>query len=219
MAGCCRDYTLLTVAALRQHGIPARSRPGFTGYFGGDYHYDHVVVEWWNGSRWVRVDAQLDPDGRGPDGEPWPFDTLDLPVGRLDGMATAAEVWRAIRAGEADPATFGVYPGAPYAGVSFVHDYVILELAHRQGDELLLWDGWGGMLPPESTPTDAEAAFIDHVAALLVAADAGDPAAEAELAERYAADDRLNPRGRVTQLNPYGQPEVEVDLEGPVAGF
>lgn len=212
VAGCCRDYTLLTVAALRQHGIPARSRPGFAGYFDAEYHFDHVVVEWWDGTRWVRSDAQLDPTRPGPLG-PWPFDTLDLPAAGLAGFATAAEVWRALRAGEADPATFGVFPGSPFAGTAFVHDYVILELAHRQGAELLLWDGWGGMLAPDEV-SDAAAGFIDTIAALLVAADAGDAAAEAELAERYASDDRLNPRGRVTQHSPYGTPDVVVELAG-----
>ena len=33
VAGCCRDHALLAVAALREQGIPARSRVGFTGYF------------------------------------------------------------------------------------------------------------------------------------------------------------------------------------------
>jgi hypothetical protein len=27
--GCCRDHTMLAVAALRHHGVPARSRVGF----------------------------------------------------------------------------------------------------------------------------------------------------------------------------------------------
>src|SRR4051794_22206329 len=31
--GCCRDFPLLTVAALRARGIPARSRVGFAAYF------------------------------------------------------------------------------------------------------------------------------------------------------------------------------------------
>lgn len=31
--GCCRDHTLFCVGLLRSHGIPARSRVGFAGYF------------------------------------------------------------------------------------------------------------------------------------------------------------------------------------------
>jgi hypothetical protein len=31
--GCCRDHGLFCVGALRAHGIPARTRVGFAGYF------------------------------------------------------------------------------------------------------------------------------------------------------------------------------------------
>ncbi|TPX03582.1 transglutaminase domain-containing protein, partial [Schumannella luteola] len=55
VAGCCRDFTLLTVSALRERGIPARSRVGFAGYFDPGYHFDHVVVEYHDGARWVRA--------------------------------------------------------------------------------------------------------------------------------------------------------------------
>ncbi|QNO38600.1 transglutaminase domain-containing protein [Protaetiibacter sp. SSC-01] len=202
VAGCCRDYTLLAVSALRERGVPARSRVGFAGYFGEGFHHDHVVVEFHDGGRWVRADAQLEPAWH-------PFDTCDLPAAGLAGFATAAEVWRAIRAGEADARSFGVFPGSPFAGEPFVFDYVLRDLAHRMGDELLLWDIWGAM---SEQPTDAEAAWMDGLAALTIAADAGDDDAASELARRYERDDRLNPRGRVLQASPYGQPDVEVDL-------
>src|SRR5699024_5945310 len=82
--------------------------------------------------------------------------------------------------------------------------YVIGEVAHRHGDELLLWDVWGqGADDPTADP-----GLIDEVAALLLAADAeerrGDldgPAAR-ELTDRYAADDRLHPGAQVWQLSP-----------------
>src|SRR3712207_337329 len=63
VAGCCRDYTLLAVAALRGHGVPARSRVGFASYFEPGFHHDHVVVEQWTGQRWRRFDAMLEPGG------------------------------------------------------------------------------------------------------------------------------------------------------------
>ena len=50
--GCCRDHTLFCVGALRQHGIPARSRVGFATYFHPDWNHDHVVVETWRGGGW-----------------------------------------------------------------------------------------------------------------------------------------------------------------------
>ena len=102
---------------------------------------------------------------------------------------TAAEAWRRYRAGELDPATYAVEPGSEIGGPWFIRNYVFLEVAHRYGDELLLWDGWGAMTGPgPAEPADLELA--DDVAALLVAADEGD---EAALYQRYLADSRLHP--------------------------
>ena len=43
--GCCRDHSLLAVAALRHHGVPARSRVGFARYLSPIWNADHVIVE------------------------------------------------------------------------------------------------------------------------------------------------------------------------------
>jgi hypothetical protein len=204
VAGCCRDFTLLTVSALRERGVPARSRVGFAGYLGPGYHYDHVVVEFHDGMRWVRADAQLDPSW-------FAFDTCALPHDGLEGFATAAEVWLALRADEADPRTFGVYPGSPFWGMPLVFDYVIRDIAHRHGDELLLWDVWGAM-QGERGVEEAEAVWMDELARLVVAADAGSAPARAELDRRYSEDARLRPGARVLQASPYGLADIEVEL-------
>jgi hypothetical protein len=218
VAGCCRDHTLLSVGVLREHGVPARSRVGFAGYFRRDFWHDHVVVEHWDGARWVRWDAELTPDG------PWSFDVHDMPTGPEAPFRTAAEVWRAVRAGEADPASYGVDPDLPQlGGKDFVRDYVLLEVAHRLRDELLLWDLWGPMLaagPPSAGqlardagiahPHLDECAFdglADELAALLVAADGGDEAAEATLAARYT-ETLLRPGARVVTTSPSGRAGV-----------
>ncbi len=214
VAGCCRDFTLLTVAALREHGVPARSRVGFVNYFSDEseasagFWCDHVIVEAWDGQRWIFADAQLDPAGE------WGFDPLDLP--RLVGatpsapplFATAAQVWTAYRRGDIDPSRYGVDPEIPLGGPWFIRNYVLAELAHRQRDELLLWDIWGDM---SITLDGADVALADEVAALLLAADDGDPAAEATLDRRYAADPRLHPQGTVRCLSPTGL-TINVDL-------
>lgn len=205
VAGCCRDFTLLAVAGLRQHGIAARSRIGFAGYFVEGWHHDHVVVEMLDGGRFV--DAQLDPAD-------WPFDTQNVPRG-LDGFATAAEVWTAYRHDGLDLSTYGVGPDLPLRGEWFVGNYVLLELAHRQGDELLLWDGWGAKRGLGDDDR-AEIALIDEIAALLVAADGGDAGAEAELADRYAGDERLHPGTRIVSHSPCSG-DVLVDLEARTA--
>jgi hypothetical protein len=219
VAGCCRDFTLLTVAALRHQGVPARSRIGFAGYFGPDVHPDHVVAEYWNGQRWVYLDAQVDPADQ-------PFDPgdLDRPVGAQPEppsmFATAAQAWSAYRDG-ADVTNFGVAwaepdsadrTGPPLRGPVFVGGSVLLELAHRQRDEVLLWDVWGERLQP-SHRADA---LVDEVADLLLAADEGDEGAERELTDRYRTDPRLRVGATVRCVSPSGT-DCVVDLRSRVA--
>jgi hypothetical protein len=201
VAGCCRDFTLLAVAALRHRGIPARSRIGFASYFLPDFHCDHVIVDYWDGDRWVFLDAELDPTRE------WPFNPADMP--RLVGaapvgapvFATAAQVWTAYRRGDIDDMRYGVDPSLPFRGAAFIRDYVIGELAHLQRDEMLLWDGWGAM----SLDLGDDLTLIDEVAALLLAADDGDASASVELAKRYAEDARLGVRDRIVSHTPNGR--------------
>jgi hypothetical protein len=199
--GCCRDFTLLSVAALRHRGVPARSRVGFAAYFSPDFNYDHVITEYHDGDRWVFVDAQLDPGA-------YPFDTHDIP--RLVGakppspplFATSAQVWTAMRRDEIDRDRYGVAPDILFLrGEWFVQGYVLRELAHRQRDELLLWDSWGCMSPQLN---DDDIRVGDEIAALLLAADDGDAAAEKELSDRYARDERVRPAEIIGCFTPMG---------------
>jgi hypothetical protein len=220
IVGCCRDFTLLTVSALRAHGIPARSRVGFADYLEPGYHGDHVVAEYHDGSRWIALDSQMDPaDGH-------PVDVTDVPL-RPGGLRTAAQSWVACRRDGDDPATYGAGRGHPFHGLKVIGKYVITELAHRQGDELLLWDFWGcpaGLAAglggrnleeawTELPPWEAgETGLIDEIADLLLAADSGDRAAEDRLARRYADDPRLHPGRIVSCHSPVGG-SYQVDLK------
>ena len=223
IVGCCRDFTLLTVAALRARGIPARSRIGFADYFDDGFHTDHVVTEYHDGTRWIATDTQLDPDGG------FPVDTADVPLGP-GGLRTAAQSWRAFRLGDVDPDTYGVDPALSIRGPLMIGKYVLNEVAHRYGDELLLWDFWGepaacvaglGSRSPEEAWTtlpplsSGAVAMIDEVASLLIDADAGDRAAEQRLAQWYSTDPRLHPGDVVTCLSPRGL-VYDVDLRRQV---
>ncbi|WP_405055793.1 transglutaminase-like domain-containing protein [Kribbella sp. NBC_01505] len=192
VAGCCRDHALLAVAALRERGTPARSRVGFT--FAPDFCGDHVVAEWWNGVRWQRFDPELRPGTRS-------FDVRDLPTGDGAPFETAAEVWTGYRAGRLDPTRYGVAPGSEFSGPTFIRMYVVMEVLHRYGHEALLWD----VVDTGITDPDADA-----IARLLLAADAGDSEAEDQLERQF--ETRLRPGSTVTQLSPYGDPPVTVDL-------
>lgn len=218
VVGCCRDAALLYVAAARERGIPARSRVGFAPYLRAGFAHDHVVAERWDpgadgGGRWVRVDPQIDPAWVG-------VDTLDLGTGADSPFTTAAHVWldhRAGRLSEADLAGFGVDPDLPLRGRWFVRNYVIAELAHLAGHELLLWDLWGAMVPPVVGPdgrlTDVDAppdpeldALVDRVAEALV-----DPAVDPSRLDALLDDPRLDPRHGVVCDSPSGL-RAPVDL-------
>jgi hypothetical protein len=204
VVGCCRDSALLTVAALRAHGIPARSRVGFAGYLAADYHVDHVIAEYHDGTRWIAADTGVDPE------TDWPVDLADVPLSPA-GLHTAAQTWQAMRRGEIDPSTYGVGPGAPIGGPWMILQYLTLELAHRMGDELLLWDIFGAGIPyadrewselPAELPADL--AYLDEIADLLLTADSGDTTADRKLATHYADDARLHPGPTVLCISPRG---------------
>lgn len=177
--GCCRDFTALTIAALRHHGIPARSRVGFADYFGDGFWYDHVVAEYWDGGagRWVRVDAQFPGEWNGVN-----MRDIDTAGSRFRG---AAEVWLDHRAGRIDDEQildYGASPELPLAGAYFVRNYVLIELAHLAGIETLLWDTWGAMLQRPLRRTD-DHALVDRVATVLLDRDVSRETLEELLAE------------------------------------
>lgn len=207
--GCCRDHTLFCVGVLRQHGIPARSRVGFAGYFVEGWHHDHVIVEAWLDGRWRRFDSEVEaasPALSAP--TDFDFDRIGGP-----GFVTAAQAWIGHRRGEIDAETYGVAPEVPvFRGERFLFDEIIYELAHRFGDELLLWDGWGRIGEPGQPVSEEEAVWMDPIAELLVAADGGDLDAERRLLDRYRADADLHPGSTIEQASPFGDPPISVDL-------
>ena len=152
MVGVCRHFAVLHVALLRHHGIPARARAGFAGYFERGW-VDHWITEWWEG-RWVRHDAQVGPVARSL--LRLGFDPADQPAGRF---LTGAEAWRLCRAGDADPADFGIFD---LRGLWFVYGNLRRDLAALNQVELLPWDAVGG--GPQWEPTAAELDELDEVA-------------------------------------------------------
>lgn len=216
--GCCRDHALLACAVLRQHGIAARGRVGFARYFDDNgaagFAYDHVLVEARLGgprARWVRFDPAIPAPREGLD------TPLDLPTGPDSPFPTAAEVWRSFRAGDVDPARFGAVPDTPLRGPWFIQQYVLRDLAHRHGDELLLWDSWGAMTDPRTPLPEDVLTLTDQVADLTVAADAGAPGAEEQLTALYTTRAGLRPGATVRRHDPFSpqEPPVVEDLTRP----
>jgi hypothetical protein len=210
VAGCCRDHSLFLTAALRERGVPARNRVGFARYLSDGWVFDHVITEYHDGTRWVRTDPEFAAGDLG-------VDVRNLGAGASSPFRTAAEAWLGYRDGTLDVSNHGVFPGTAtreLSGPSFVRAYVIRQVAHRYGDELLLWDAWGAITPDGPPLSDDD---VDEVARLLVTADhdtagGGDDAlarvADEELYARNLVDERLHPGATVLQASPLG-PEIE----------
>ena len=213
--GCCRDHSLFCVGVLRSHGIAARTRVGYAGYFIDGWHHDHVIVEMWRDGRWVRFDSEIDA---ARPALPTPTDIGACSLGS-SGFVTAAQAWVGHRRGEIDADTYGVGPEVPgFRGPFFLFDEVIIEVAHRFGDELLLWDGWGRIGEPDRIVTDNDAAWLDPVAERLIAADLGDLDAERSLLEQYCGDAGLHPGPVIQQASPFGHDPVEIRLRASPGG-
>lgn len=161
--GTCRDFALLHCSLLRHVGVPARTRAGFADYFRTDgFHNDHVVTEYWDGSRgWLLADPELtDPHAIAQ--LPVDFDPMDVP---RDRFLVAGAAWRAIREGEREAKMFGLDPESPLVGESFVAGSILLDLAALNRTETLLWDTWGtSTADPEEELTEASRTLCDEVA-------------------------------------------------------
>ncbi len=159
VAANCRHFTVLFVAALRAHGVPARARAGFGGYFLPDFFEDHWVAEYWTGERWCLVDAQLDDTQRGF--LPIDFDLTDVP---RDRFLVGGDAWRQYRAG-ALPADRCGLSVTEESGAWWIASNVMRDAAALKKIELLPWDEWGAMPAPEQPVTGELAELIDALAA------------------------------------------------------
>jgi hypothetical protein len=183
VAGNCRHFTVLLVAMLRAHGIPARARCGFGGYFVDGKFEDHWVGEYWNADqeRWILVDAQIDDHQR----EMFriDFDLTDVP---RDRFVIAGEAWAQYRAGTVDPHAYGLSL-LNEAGDWWIAGNLMRDGAALGNIELLPWDVWGAMPAPDGKIDDDRLAFFDELATLTQTPDA----TFNELLQLCQSDDRL----------------------------
>ncbi|WP_108882467.1 transglutaminase domain-containing protein [Anderseniella sp. Alg231-50] len=135
--GSCHDFTLIAASKFRSQGIDARLRVGFVDYFRKDRWEDHWLCEYRKDGEWRLLDAQLGMRAR--QGHGIEFDITDVPRSRFK---SGCELWLAIRGGEIDPATCGLF----YAGISghwFPASNVLKDAATLAAIEPLPWDYWG----------------------------------------------------------------------------
>lgn len=196
--GICRHFTLLHTALLRWHGIPARVRCGFSNYFDRSTWYDHWITERWDNDRWVRDDPQIDDFQRAF--VKLDIDPYDQPPGNF---LSGNEAWTLARAGEVDPALFGIFD---MWGLGFIAGNVISDFACINKVELLPWDGWGMMTGPYEPPDADATAVLDDVSK-LVSTDDFD-----EIRARYESDDRLRVPTHITSFIDGAMVDVHLDL-------
>lgn len=196
--GCCRDFTALFVSFARAHGIPARSRVGFSGYFVDGWWLDHVVAEVWDAdqNRWRLVEAQVPADFR----DAVTGDVLPVTDVPRDRFLTGGVAWRAARTGRLDHERFVVNPGLEEPALRswpYLAHNLVLDLAALGRREMVLWDEYGLLTGPVQE-TDLE--LLDEVAA--VTSDEVDP----DLARSWLHIDRLRVPEEVTSYSPRSGP-------------
>jgi hypothetical protein len=119
------------------------------------------------------------------------FDPDDLPTG---GVPHGRRGVQLIRAGQADPDTFGIFQ---FWGSWFVRHNVVRDLAALNKVEMLPWDAWGVMIDGEDD------AFVDELAAIC-------EVDELAGVQRAYADDRVRMQGPVTSFTEQGPREESV---------
>ena len=184
MPTVCRHFSLMLSAILREQGIPARARCGFGAYFNQGKFEDHWVCEYWNAgqSRWILVDAQMDPVQRKAFNIA--FNPLDVP---RDAFIIAGDAWQMCRTGRAEADRFGLSQVPNLHGLWFIAGNVVRDFASLNRMEALPWDVWGLMEMGDAALTDEKKALLDRVAALTLAGDEAFP----EIRKLYESDDRL----------------------------
>ena len=190
----CRHFSTMLCSILREQGIPARARCGFGAYFNAGKFEDHWVCEYWNAkeSRWILVDAQMDPIQRRA--LHLKFDPRDVP---RDAFIIAGDAWQQCRRGGADPRNFGLSMIPGLQGLWFIAGNVVRDFASLNRVETLPWDVWGLMEMGDDALTEDKKGLLDKVAALTMAGDEAFP----EIRHLYESDDRLRVPQKVFNLD------------------
>lgn len=157
--GCCRDYTLLAVSILRHKGIPARARYGVATYFTDHYFFDHVVLEYWDQTRWVTVDPELSEVIIAQ--RNLTFDVHDMPA---ETFLSGGRAWLMARHAGIDPQRFGI---GHLNGWDFILSELLLDLAALNRYEMLCWDRWGYSARVHELSTDDKMRLDDVAHATL----------------------------------------------------
>jgi len=179
---CCREFANLACAMLIAKGIPARSRCGLARYFATDFLCDHWIVEYWNGTRWVMNDPQIDPMQLSTLPK-WGIDVgvnSKLNVHDLtdDNFYVGGKAWKLCRKGEVDPMQCGIMD---VRGLWFVRGQLLRDFAALNKIPPVVhlarvlhgldWKTWKLMSMDDNDMTDNELSLLDYIAELTLDVD------------------------------------------------
>lgn len=159
LVGHCRTSAVLLTALLREKGIPARARAGFSAYWRQSMRTGHWVTEYWSRerARWLLADGDLDDEWvRFGDLQ---FDLCDVP---RDKFVLAGEAWLLLRAGEAAEESFGEDPDL--CGLEYARAQLLRDVACLTGAEVGPFDRWGLAAVPYAGLGEEQLAVLDEVA-------------------------------------------------------
>ena len=164
MTCSCRHYALLAVSIFRHHNIPSRVRVGYATYFTSGFNEDHWLCEYWDGTTWRMLDAELGEEAIAEE-LAINFSPVNVPHDRF---LTAGDTWRALRRGAIASENCGVSRLPKARGAWLVGASILRDLAALNARELLPWDYWG--LAREWAPgtiiPPTVAARLDEIAVL-----------------------------------------------------
>lgn len=167
--GNCRDQALLLCSFLRHQGVPARVRKGFTPGPSAK-KLDHAVCQVWDDdeARWRLVDVQMDHLVRERRRLPEDAQAYLLHLTPQDTppetFITGGQAWLRCRAGEEDPADYGI-TGDDW-GWFMVRHNLLRDLLALNKLELIPWDEIPGtwVTKDRSAPAPDQVDFLDRAA-------------------------------------------------------
>ena len=118
-----------------------------------------------------------------------------------DQFLVGGEAWRRFRAGEADPAKFGLSQ-LPEAGDWWIAANLMRDGAALLNIELLPWDCWGAMPTPADPIGEDLAALFDRLAELTLAPDDNLAELRRAVLRRAAAGPGDGPQRRSRRRSP-----------------
>lgn len=188
----CREFATLSCALLRAKGISARCRCGFPIYMNLDdgCMADHMVTEYWDGTKWIRIDSQID--------------AMQLSAFQRKGMIeidifddvkrqswfsnphnltdqdfmVAGRAWLYARDGSVPAERFRYThaSGLTYIRGELLRDFNALNKVEIQTYNVVInqgysWDSWRLMSIPDNELSKDDYALLDHIAELTLNVD------------------------------------------------